>query len=173
MKKTITLLICFLVVTGILIYEVLSYKNLEKKYKRHLSHIEDNAYFTSADLLRRYQYNIDVLNKYCRSDTVPQITKNDFHHSMAIELGHPGRGGQLFYLLSNLYYNGKNRDELHTIQEEYDHQFVALWEFYLTHDGADQYDFSAIKNEGVDSLITYNKKLASCVERLQKIKIGK
>ena len=171
MKKTSTLITCLLVVTGILMYEVFRYRNLGKKYTRHLDHIENSAYHASAGLLSAYRSNMEVLYKYCRPDTVPQITKNDFHHSMAIELGHPTRGNQYFYLLSGLYSTGKNRDELRKLQEEYHDQFYALWEFYLTHDGANQYDFSAITREGVDSLISYNKKLASCVERLQKIKI--
>jgi hypothetical protein len=172
MKKTTTLLICFLMVTGILIYEIFMYKNLKKKHARYLYQIENSAYYASADLLRRYKYNIYVLNKYCRSDTIKAITKNDFQRSMAMELGHPSRGWQYFYLLTNLYYNDKNGDELDAIREEYNDQFNKLWEFYLFHHGSDHYDFSVITKEGVDSLITYNKKLASSVERLQKIKIG-
>jgi len=166
MKKTTILITCLLVVIGVLIYGFFIHNNLKKKYTRYLDHVQSRVDMTSYELVSMYQNNNRILNDYCKSDSTPEITKDDFYRSMAAETRSRESGRQLFGLLTDLHYSVKNRDEVYKIRDEYDDLFQDLWTFYLTH-----HHFSEIKEGEIDQLISYNNKLASCVERLQKIKI--
>lgn len=166
MKKTTTLIICLLVVTGVLISGIFIYNNLKKKYTRYLDHVQGSVDMKSYELLSMYQNNNRILNDYCKSDSTPEITKDDFYRSMAAKTRSMESGKQLFGLLADLHYSIKNRDEVYKIRDEYDGLFQDLWTFYLF-----RHHFSEIKEGEIDQLISYNNKLASCVERLRKIKI--
>jgi hypothetical protein len=170
MKKTTTLIICLLAVTGVLIYGFFMYKSLKKKYTRYVDYVHRSADNRLYVLLLKYQNNNRILNDYCKSDTVPPITKNDFYSSMAMETRGRECDRELFGLLAELHYSvnysAKNREEIYKIRNEYDDQFSNLWTFYLFH-----HNFSDLKTGAIDSLISYNKKLVSCIEQLQKIEI--
>jgi hypothetical protein len=160
------------VTIGILLCGLFIYINLKKKYDRFLKHIQNTAYNTSDNLLLTYQYNIENLNTFCKSDTIRAELKNRIYRSMDKELGNLGEGDKLFHLLARLHYNDKNIEKLKQIGDEYDHQFMGLSIFYNDHYSSSSNDYHYIKTEEIDSIISYYKKMIACIEQLQKLKIG-
>ena len=118
------------------------------------------------ELIFTYEHNIEILNKYIKSDSIELITKNDFYSSMRSYGEASIASFHFFTLLTSLYTNDKNKLEVRKIGDDYRDKLIKLNEFYIFH-----HDYNDFQIGDIDTLYSFYNSLASKIKQLRKIKI--
>ena len=130
------------------------------------SDVASCANWACDDLIFEYETDINRLNKYLIPDTIEVEDKKHFYRQLKRDGVAIEDKFSFISLLTCLYTNDKNKQEVWKINDELKDKISGLCEFYFNHP-----DYGDLQTGDLDTLTSYYNSLVSNIKRLQKIKI--